>query len=67
MEHNSLNDMHCAFLSTSVAVREHMACREYFINVMGNDKYLDNSGRQNILDALGRHFWLALNFGLDRI
>ena len=39
MEHNSRNDITlCVSLCTSVT----QACREQFINVMSNDKYLDN-------------------------
>ena len=54
--------------SPSISDREHLACREQFINVMSNDKYL-----VNFLDVktfwtfFGQHFWLALDFELDRI
>ena len=43
MVHNSVNDIPlCISLCTSVAVREHLTCRKQFINIMGNEKYLDN-------------------------
>ena len=51
MEHKSVNDnAMCIFLSTSVTVREHLACREHFSKAMTNDKYLDN-------------FWTLKHFG----
>ena len=43
MVHNSVNDMAlCISLCTSVAVREQLACRKQFINLMSNDKDVDN-------------------------
>ena len=44
------------FVSTSVTVRERLVCRKQFIDVMRDDKYLNNFGRQNILDI----FWTTL-------
>ena len=51
------------YLCTSVTIRQHLACRKHFLDVISIDEYWDNFGRQNILDIFG-HFWLALDFGL---
>ena len=69
MEHKSVNDIAmCIFPCTSVTVREHLACREHFLNAISTDKYGDNFfGRQNTLDIFRRYFVLALDFLLDRI
>ena len=41
MKYNSVNDIAmCVFLCTSVTAREHLACREQFINIM-NHKYFE--------------------------
>ena len=56
--HNSVNDIaKCSSLCTSVTVREHRANWEQFINVIINNKHLDNFWRQNFGALFGRQFW----------
>ena len=52
----------------SVIVREHLACREECINVLCNDKYLNNFWTtKHFWTIFGRYFLLALDFGLDTL
>ena len=69
LEHNSLNDIAmCVSFGTSEAVKEHLTSGEGFINLMIIDEYLDNLlERKHFGHFFERHFWLALDFGLDRI
>ena len=54
-------------LCTSVTDRGHLACRNWFINVISNKKYLDKSWTpKQFGHFLHNIFWLALDFGLDR-
>ena len=57
----------CVSLCTSVTVREHLACREQVVNIMGNKKYLDNFWTPKHFGHFWRHLWLALDFKFDRI
>ena len=64
------SERHCnvRFFSKSVTVREHLACEEKLINVMGNDKLGNNFWTLKLFGHFfGRHLSLALDFGLDRI
>ena len=67
IEHNSVNDIAlCVSLFTSVTVREHLACREQFINVMSNDKYLVNFWTSKHLDIFWTTFFVSIGLRIGQ-
>ena len=66
--HNPVTDIAwmCVYLCPHVAVREHLAYSEQFINMMGNNKYSDKFWTPRHLLRFWT-FFSALDFGLDTI
>ena len=67
MVHNCMHDIAlCISFCTSVAVREHLARRKQFINIMSIDKFWTICSCQ-ALWTFWTTFWLAFDFGSNRI
>ena len=68
MNHNSVTDIAiCTSLRTSVTVREHLACREQFINLFVMRNIWTIFGRQSILDNFWTAFFVSIGLGIGHI